>query len=250
VEAAAVDIGRRRAELPEPGFTDSILSLFFPPRCVHCGAPGGWLCPACAGLLAPVGPCCRRCGSPQAAFCRDCPECRGKMLGFGSATAAFCFQGPARSLVHALKYRRQRRLAAFMAALPQDHPACLTAAGTGVTLTYVPLHRSKLISRGYNQAELYARAISRRWRLPVKDLLLKRIPTPAQNRLGLEERGRNLAGSFGLQRMTGAVTGRVILVDDVFTTGSTATACARVLRERLDVEVDVWTFARTVKAGV
>ena len=163
--------------------------------------------------------------------------------------AAFCFQGPARSLVHALKYRGQRRLAAFMAALPQD-PACLTAAGTAVTLTYVPLHRSKLISRGYNQAELYARAISRRWRLPVKDLLLKRIPTQAQNRLGLDERGRNLAGSFGLRRMTGTVTGRVILVDDVFTTGSTATACARVLREGLDVEVDVWTFARTVKTGV
>ena len=249
MEAAAVDDGSFRVELPEPGLTDSILSLFFPPRCVHCGAPGGWLCRGCAGGLMPAGPgSCRRCGKPAPSDLPDCRECRGRDLGFERARAAFCFDGPARSLVHALKYQGRRRLAAFMAALGDNNGvADLTAAGTDVTLTYVPLHRSKLISRGYNQAELYARALSRRHRLPVKNLLLKLIPTQAQNRLDARGRGVNLAGSFALRRPA-ACTDRVILVDDVYTTGSTAAACATVLRDQLGARVDVWTFARTVRA--
>lgn len=235
------------------------LSVLFPLRCVHCGRSGNWLCPQCAGSLSPLGPrFCRHCGRPcgkneaTSSGRRDCPECRGRELHFHTARAAFSFEGPARSLVHRLKYSGQRRLAAFMAELTCKQ-AGLTVTGKAVTLTYVPLHSSKLLSRGYNQAELYARALSRRLGLPLQDLLCKQHPTLAQNQLGFEERRRNLEGSFSLRRRVGVSAaaghdiGRLVLVDDVYTTGSTTAECARVLQEGLGVDVDVWTFARTVK---
>lgn len=239
------------------GILSDLGSVLFPIRCVHCGRGGDWLCPDCAELLAPLGPhLCGRCGRPAASPARfdgdgnegGCIECGGRQLHFRSARAVFAFEGPARSLVHRLKYSGQRRLAVYMAELACNQ-ADLTPRGKVVTLTHVPLHSSKLLSRGYNQAGLYARALSRSLGMPVQDLLCKQHPTSAQKKLGFEARRRNLEGSIFLRR--GAClqpgTGHLVLVDDVYTTGSTASECARVLKEGLGVEVDVWAFARTVK---
>ena len=131
------------------------------------------------------------------------------------------------------------------------YQAGLTSPDKAVTLTYVPLHSTKLLSRGYNQAELLARALSRRLGVPVGDFLCKQHPTPAQNQLGFDERRRNLEDSFALRRGAKPPAGadRLVLVDDVYTTGSTSSECARVLMEGLGLKVDVWTFARAVKHG-
>ncbi len=125
----------------------------------------------------------------------------------------------------------------------------LTDSNKAVTLTYVPMHRSKRLVRGYNQAGLLAKALSRRLNLPLQTLLCKEHPTFAQNRLGFDERRGNLKGSITLLRAArrpGAAN-RLVLVDDVYTTGSTASECARVLKEGLGVDVQVWTFARAVR---
>jgi len=264
VEAAAVDDGKPLTGLPETGLIDSLLSVLFPLRCVHCGRPGGWLCHDCAAGLKPLGPnVCPVCGRPCSDYTAisrpladpGCPECGGRRLHFQRARAAFAFEGPARSLVHRLKYSGHRRLAHFMVEIAckqtyfiLNEPG-LTGSAKAVTLTYVPLHSSKLVSRGYNQAGLLARALSRRFGLPARDLLSKQHPTPSQNRLGIDERRQNLAGSFLLK--PGArkrpAPGRILLVDDVYTTGSTTAECSRVLTEGLGAEVQVWTFARTVK---
>lgn len=227
-----------------------LLSVLFPLRCIHCGRGGEWLCPECAALLRPSGPhfCCR-CGRPSLSRTADCPECRGRELHFKTARAAYYFEGPARSLVHRLKYSGQRRLASYMAEIACNQ-AGLTSPDKAVTLTYVPLHSAKLLNRGYNQAGLFARALSRRLDLPLQDLLCKQHPTLAQNRLGFEERRQNLEGSITLRRgasLESGQSGRLVLVDDVYTTGSTASECARVLTEELGAEVEVWTFARTAK---
>ena len=134
----------------------------------------------------------------------------------------------------------------------------------------MPLHSSKLASRGYNQAGLFARALSLRLGLPLQDLLCKQHLTQPQNQLGYDERRRNLEGSIALRRdfrggpgfrgrgalpgsMPGvpgeARGGSILLVDDVYTTGSTVSECARVLSGGLGMEVHVWTFARTVKTA-
>ena len=274
--------GKPQIRAPQPGPLDNFLSLLFPLRCVHCGRGGDWLCPECLAALEPIGPDrCRRCGRParidlsgrglpgssglpglreapvphalsgagDPLASRDpagCPECRGRRLPFSSAGAAFRYSGPARSLVHALKYSGQRRLARFMAAISADLSG-LTRGTREVTLTYVPLHRSKLLARGYNHAGLYAQAVSRCLDLPLENLLTKCRPTPAQNRLNFHERRKNLSESISLRRRDQKAARRVILIDDVYTTGSTAAECAGVLREEMGVTVEVWTFARTVK---
>jgi predicted amidophosphoribosyltransferase len=126
----------------------------------------------------------------------------------------------------------------------------LTEIGKEVTLTYVPLHRYKLLSRGYNQAGMYARALARRLELPVEDLLRKQYPTSPQNRLNLDARKVNLAGSITIRKGARCGSRRVLLIDDVYTTGSTVSECAGVLKSELGVDVQIWTFARAVKTGV
>jgi ComF family protein len=234
------------AESKESIFSQ-LLSIFFPQRCAHCRAYGEALCPECRAGLMPIGPrSCRRCGKPSLYDVPDCPECRHRHLHFRSAAAAFRYEGSARSLVHGLKYSGQRRLAMLMADLSVAEPQ-LTEKSQGVTLTYVPMHSSKKFSRGYNQAQIYARAISSRLQLPLTELLVKRNPTLPQNRLNFDDRGKNLNDSFIVSRGCRCNTGKVLLIDDVFTTGATVSECARVLKRDLEVEVDVWTFARTVK---
>ncbi|MHB8793025.1 MAG: ComF family protein [Thermoleophilia bacterium] len=239
------------------GLFSDLGSVLFPIRCVHCGRGGDWLCPGCAELLVPLGPhLCGRCGRPStlpqhldsSGNAGGCIECRSRELHFERARAVFAFEGPARSLVHRLKYSGQRRLATYMGELTCNQ-ADLTPWSKVVTLTHVPLHSSKLLSRGYNQAGLYARALSRKLGMPLQDLLCKQHQTSAQKQLGFEERRRNLEGSIILRRGVNlrSDAGPVVLVDDVYTTGSTASECARVLKEGLGVEVYVWAFARTVK---
>ena len=241
--------------LPKPGILSGFLSTIFPVRCVHCGREGNWLCPECAaGLEATGSSACRRCGSPafrNAGTGDACHECRGRRLHFRRARAAFCYQGPARSLVHRLKYSGQRRLAGFMADLTVAGAGSLTEYLKGATLTYVPLHRSRQLDRGFNQSGLYAEALSRKLDLPLGDYLFKKRPTQSQNQLDSGSRMTNLSGSFALRRGRRRVAslgaGRLVLVDDVYTTGATVSECAGVLKEGFGADVDVLTFARSLK---
>lgn len=260
-----MDDGAKLFRLPQRGVASELLSILFPVRCVHCGTAGNWLCPDCAAALAPIGPHqCRRCGRPALHDVKGCPECRGRELSFSAASAAFHYEGSARSLVHRLKYSGQRRLAAFMAdisapalaewisgmsaaASENAGPAGLTEADRGFTLTFVPLHSSKLVSRGYNQAGMYSRALARLLGLPIRGLLSRHLPTMPQNRLDFAQRRNNLNGSILPDRKARVVTGRVVLIDDVYTTGATAAECARILNQDLGVQVFIWTFARTVR---
>lgn len=240
----------QRGRIPGGAVLADLLAVLFPLRCAACGRTGTRFCDSCRAALDLPGPAlCLCCGRPSPRPLPDCLECRRRRLYFHSARAAFCYEGPARALVHSLKYAGQWRLAALMAELSAGSPG-LTAFGKDVTLTFVPLHRSKFLRRGYNQAELYARALARRLGLPHQSLLLKRHPTTPQNRLDRQSRGRNLRGSFSLRPGARLDTARVVLIDDVYTTGSTANECARVIRQGLAAEVCVWTFARAVRDGV
>lgn len=231
----------------DKGVLSNLLSVLFPLKCAHCGKGNRRICDACISQLLPIGATyCRRCGKPSLYLVPDCPECRGRRLYFGTARAAFYFKGPARSLVHDLKYSGQRRLASIMADLSLGQ-SDLTEHFKGATLTSVPMHPSRKIRRGYNQAEMYAKALSERLGIPWEGVLVKSRPTPSQNRLDYHDRRSNIKGSFSLRPGAARGAERLMVVDDVYTTGSTASECARLIRSELGVEVDVWTFARTVK---
>jgi ComF family protein len=206
----------------------ALLDLAFPPRCAACREPLASsaeepFCPTCREAVDPVPAGCSRCGLPGPAPL--CGACLADPPAFDEVRAAALFGGPLADAVHALKYRDRpalsRPLGRWLArrvSLPE-----------GSALVPVPLARRRRIDRGYDQAALLARHLSRAAGLPLLAGALRRVrETPPQVGRTRAERARNVAGAFAAGP---AVRGRCIaLVDDVVTTGATADACARALR--------------------
>ncbi|HET7536721.1 MAG TPA: ComF family protein [Candidatus Didemnitutus sp.] len=231
------------------------LDVVFPRSCVNCGAlvEGGRLRHLCAGcdkqLHVVSGPHCTTCGHPfygEMAGNRMCPHCEALVPEFGEGRTAVLLKGSGRSLVHALKYHQGQHvledIAAIMAATP-DYADYLC----GAVLVPVPLHPRKLRERGYNQSLLLAEccvAAAPGTRVPrIEELLRRRVDTETQTHFDRATRQHNLKNAFALASGAAINPGqRYILVDDVFTTGSTLNACAAVLRRAGCVSLDVVTF--------
>jgi ComF family protein len=235
------------------GVLDGLLDLVFPRRCVSCRAAGGWLCEPCAGGLVPLAaPRCLRCGAPGDWSLRPCPECAGRELAFVSASAAFAYEGPARDLVTACKFRALRSIADEMAALagPAFAAACGgPAPGEEALVTWVPGHRDHSLERGFNLAELLARRLARSAGLAYAPLLRRVRHGARQSGLDRAARAANVHGAFELREDVKRVLKnlkRVVIVDDVYTTGETLNYCADVLAQT-DLPPHVFTFARTVR---
>lgn len=163
---------------------------------------------------------------------------------FDLARSAAVYAGPLRDAICALKFRGRRVLAAPLGRLLADlAPLELTAGVTAVVP--VPLHWHRLSSRGFNQADLLARPLAERLGVPCLRGALRRVRQEEfQEDLGAEARRQNVYGAFAAGPE--AVRGRVLLVDDVFSTGATAAACSRVLRARGASAVMVYTLARAL----
>jgi len=213
-----------------------LVDLLFPPRCLSCRAPARFLCPACCDAAPRLGTACLRCAQPLAHPAPSCPSCARFRPAFAAARAPFLYAGPARDALIAFKLGGERRAARAlgeeMARAAVDLPA--------VTLTFVPATRRSVAARGFNPAEELARAAGRALGLRVVPMLRKLRETADQAGLSREGRRMNLAGAF--RARSGA--GSVVLVDDVLTTGATADAAARALREAGMAQVTVLTFAR------
>jgi ComF family protein len=216
--------------------------VIFPPVCVRCRglAEGGayrQLCAHCARLLSFIRePCCCACGHPLPSAPGEppgCPHCSDPAPAHGGARAAVLLRGPARELLHELKYRGGRHLLGDVEEIFR-RSVLVRAHARGAVLVPVPLHPRKRRERGFNQSELIAGALARAvgGNLPVERLLRRIADTPSQTRLDRRARRENLKNAFALCR--GArfdPSLRYILVDDVFTTGSTLEGCARILRQ-------------------
>jgi ComF family protein len=233
-----------------------LLDLVLPPRCLACGeivATQGRLCAGCwRGLTFLVPPQCRLCGYPLPHSAADAPLCGGcaqQPPPFDRARAALRYDEGARGLILAFKHAdRTDSAPAFGRWLAQAGSELLADADL---IAPVPLHRWRLLKRGYNQAAVLARALARESALPLlPDLLQRRRATRSQQGLSAQARLTNItAASFRphpwhARRLAGC---RVLLVDDVLTTGATVGACARVLRRAGAAGVDVLTLARVVR---
>jgi ComF family protein len=220
----------------------AVLDILLPPRCALCPSADEPLCGACiAGLPYVAGPTCARCGRPTALPVGECRECAGRRLGFDRAAAALAYEGAGRELVHQLKSGRRRTLARPAGA------AIATMLGVGEceAVCWVPGDRWRTIQRGCHPAELLAREVARRWRLPAVDLLEPARLRRPQRGLDTSARRRNVRGAFRARAV--AVPAAVALVDDVYTTGATLDACARALRAGGVASVEVFTLARAVR---
>lgn len=220
---------------------DAFLDLIFPPRCVGCGQLGEWVCTDCWATVAPVGErICSVCGTPakKAESCSHCsliPDCRW-------VRSAFLFEGALRRAIHALKYQRRSALAASLVSLMLDH-LHLPDYDFEVLIP-VPLHPARLAERGFNQAEVLARALSARWDVPMWVGGLERVrPTRSQVELNVAERQANVRQAF-LARQKVVAGHRLLLVDDVCTSGATLEACALALRQADAADVVAVTLAR------
>jgi predicted amidophosphoribosyltransferase len=224
---------------------DRLVSLVVPPLCLCCREPelsGLVVCDRCRARLVPLrDPRCGRCGAPVVASVPRCPECRGRHLAFTTAWAPFAYETTARTLVGALKQRGATRGAAFMGAeIASRAPPSLV----GGTLVPVPAHPGRRRRTGMNQAACLAASIGRRVGLPVA-ALLGRVTGAQQVGLARGERIANARSSVTAPRRP--VGGRLVLVDDVYTTGATLDACARALLEAGADEVVAITFARALR---
>jgi predicted amidophosphoribosyltransferase len=219
----------------------ALLAVVLPERCLVCGCGEELLCRECrAELLVLGGTLCARCGAPTAWPVERCGECAGRRLSFASARAAIGYDAAGRALVSAWKERGIRRVAVLAA----DLVAATVPRPRVEALTFVPGEGDRVGWRGVNTAEELARALGRRWELPVERLLERTRRVRPQRGLTRAERRANIRAAF---RASGPAPGAVGLVDDVYTTGATVSVAARELKGAGARRVDVVTFARAVR---
>ena len=217
------------------------LDLLLPERCGICETPGHALCSTCRGsLIRLVPPVCERCGSPGPWPVRRCPECSGRRLAFVGARSAIVYDAQARAFVRGWKERGRRRLAREAAGLVAEVLPRPAVAG----LVPVPGDPERAWRRGDVPARALALELAAIWTMPVLDVLARNRPLPRQRGLSLDERRRNVRESVVA---VDAVPAEVSVVDDVYTSGATADACARACRRVGARRVRVITFARAVR---
>ncbi len=219
-----------------------LLDLLFPRRCVVCAGPGATLCRACMRLLPRIAvPVCGRCGAPVAWPVARCRECAGRRIAFASARAAVEYDAHVRALVSAWKERGLRDLASCAAGIVAE---VVTVPAGAHLITFVPPDGDRSRRRGHHPPARLARELGRRWELPVRPMLERTRPLRSQRGLGRRERQRNVRGAFRAR----PARGKVLLVDDVYTTGATVSAAATALRVAGASSVEVVTFARAVRS--
>lgn len=209
-------------------YLKALADLFYPQRCVGCGARASdLLCAGCYEALPLIEPpVCGRCGMPTAFDTPVCEECKGRDLFFDSARAPMRYEGVGEEIVHALKYRGYMTVAPRLAAPLMAHVA--GESGPYDAVVPVPLHRSRRVRRGFNQAAVLGREVARALGAEPTEALSAVRATRDQVELSAAGRRENVRGAF---RAESPVRGRVLLVDDVLTTGATLSECARVLKD-------------------
>lgn len=233
---------------------ERFLNVIFPPVCVHCRSvveddgPLRHLCAKCYTQIEFVrAPHCSTCGHPFYGIVegeRMCPHCEGLVPHFVEGRTAVLMKGPSRALVHELKYHRGLHVLDDIETI-FGQTSNVTEIASGATLVPVPLHHRKQRERGYNQSELIAERLARvaAHGACVKRLLKRIVDTDSQTHHDRRDRRANLKNAFA--PATEASLDReehFVLVDDVFTTGSTLNSCAQALRSAGAVKLDVVTF--------
>jgi ComF family protein len=231
----------------------AVKDLLFPPRCLACDKQLGryrlpLLCNTCRPLLSPVvSPLCPCCGTPfPAGEDHLCGECLGDGFAFDYARSIFLYREPVSSLLVQFKFGGKLTGLVTLAELTKQ------AAGENLfkepdLVLPVPLHIKRLRSRGFNQSLLLARSCFPKWQGKIRtDLLLRHQPTIPQTSLSGRARRNNLKGAFSIHRPEEIAGRNILLVDDVFTSGSTLHECAKTLAKAGAARIETFTLARAL----
>ena len=228
------------------------VSLLYPATCAVCGnnvRAGEYLCNGCEAKIVRIAPpFCERCSEPfegSISIAFSCANCAHRTIYFDAAVAAFRGRGIVREVIHEFKYNRQIHLRHLVgrwlcAALDDER---LRNHQFDVIVP-VPLHPARQRERGFNQANLLAELLGGHTSIPCRSLLKRIRYTTTQTALDRSERMENLHNAFRLRKNADVRGLRVLLVDDVLTTGSTLSECARVLKRAGALSVHAATAAR------
>lgn len=228
-----------------------VVDFVLPPRCAGCGAITdvvGQFCHGCWGSLEFLGDDgCARCGQPLegATAGMTCGACLADPPPFERVRSVIAYGDVARAIVLRFKYQRKVALARTFARYMKP---LVDAAGPDAVLVPVPLHRSRLRSRGFNQSLLVARELARLGGWAVQPALLRRVKaTPPLRGMSADSRRRTVSGAFAIGRDAVEQGRTIVLVDDVVTTGATAEGCARVLRKAGAERIMLVSWARVAR---
>jgi len=246
------------------GLADALASVLFPAPCRICGetlAHAGRIpicAPCLASLSAITGPICDRCGFPivssvvsaigqETAAAPLCHICRRGLYDFNLARSYGVYTPAMARAIILLKYHAVFPLGDWFAARLQETARALRNDCVADIVVPVPVHSARLRERGYNQAELIARPLARRLNIPLQSCLLVRTrPRPDKLKLTTRERWRTVRGAYAMQEGARVDKLRVLLVDDVMTTGATLDACSRALRQAGAAQIVALTVARAI----
>jgi len=234
-----------------------IADVIFPPRCITCGEilhDHGTLpfCLQCtAGIRYIRSPLCPRCGIPFTTPEKEdrlCGECLVTQRPFALARAVGLYEDTLLEAIHLFKYRGRIGIGNVLGSIMADFAGGIWDMKVFSAIMPVPLHRKRLRERGFNQAVILARKIAKRFDLPLDFVTIRReVLTKPQVGLGHEERSVNVRGAFTVRKPERTAGKRILLVDDVYTTGSTLAECARTLLDTGADSVAVLTLARAFR---
>jgi ComF family protein len=236
-------------------FIQGLGDLVFPPRCMACGVlldgPGGELfCSSCFSLIrfvtAPLCPCC---GIPLTGAGADhlCGDCILSRPPYAIARAVARYEAVLLDAIHVFKYKGKITTGEVLGKIMAEYAYPDFSIADYSLIVPVPLHPKRLRERGFNQAVILAREISKRFSIPLDFLTLRRhVFTEPQVSLGKDQRTANVRGAFVVKNEKKVEGQKIILVDDVYTTGSTVKECAGALMAHGAAEVAVLTLARAV----
>ena len=209
----------------------TFLNIFFPKRCVGCGQPGGFVCFECAGKIEMIKTAtCSECGkiTKSGQYCSNCRQ-RLKTNLKGLIIAAKYDAGPTKEMIHHLKYSGFTELVPLLSEIIYGRIHNNIPA-RNLVIVPVPLHKKRQSLRGFNQAELIGRELSKKLNLPGGAALSRIKNTESQVKLARENRKKNLIGAFVCDDREFILGKSVLLIDDVTTTGATLDECAKVLK--------------------
>ena len=231
-----------------------LAGLFYPDVCQLCEKEPatkaeGYVGKNCrAGVKFIQAPMCDRCGLPFAGDITqrfECTNCKELDLSFKWSRASVAAEGSVLEVIHRFKYTRELWFEPFLVELWLNGARETLKAERFDALVPVPLHPYKQREREFNQAERLARAISREVKVPVRNNLIERVVfTRTQTRLDRQARAENVKRAFSMRKSLRLNGERLLVIDDVLTTGATTSACAKALLDGGAGEVCVWTVAR------
>ncbi|MBN1526990.1 MAG: ComF family protein [Candidatus Omnitrophica bacterium] len=229
----------------------TFLNLLYPLRCASCGkdleaTDKLHVCGSCLNSIRPnPAPHCAICGRSLHNAKDICADCRKDRPCFERAYSACVYEGALKDMIHAFKFKRRIALSGTLSKIMVDFARDNYEVYEGIgAITFVPLHAGRLREREFNQSEALARGLGLAFGISCADVLSKARKTAPQNELSKDERALNLAGVFKVKDATAIIGKKVLLIDDVMTTGSTLNECAKALAGAGAKAVRCCTLAR------